>query len=91
MQSIVDLCSGICDVQVEAAQAKRVEQLRKNLLKYTDDIYAENHSMFEMHVTNLATQNLATAEYGPVMLITLGKVYRLQAKRFHGNLGAYFR
>jgi hypothetical protein len=76
---------------MDADQTKRVEQLCKNLLVYTDELYAENHSMFEMHITNLATQKLATAVYGPVMLMTLGKVYKLQAKRFHGNIGAYFR
>lgn len=78
-------------MQLVAAQAERVAHLRKNLLLYTDELYAENHSEFEMHVTNVATQKLATAEYGPVMLIVIGRVYRLQAKRFRGNIGAFFK
>jgi hypothetical protein len=78
-------------LQLEAAQTARVDELRKNLLRYTDDLYEENHSMFEMHISNMAKEKLATAHFGPVMLLTLGKVYRLQAKRFHWNLSAYFR
>ena len=78
-------------MQLMDAQTERIQQLRKNLLLYTDELYAENHSEFEMHVRNVAAQKLATAEYGPVMLIVIGKVYRLQAKRFNGNIGAFFK
>ena len=78
-------------MQLEAAQTARVEELARNLLRYTDELFAENASMFEMHMRNMATEKLATAAYGPVMLVTLGKVYCLQAKRSRGNLGAYFK
>jgi hypothetical protein len=78
-------------VQLEKAQNARVEELKRNLLRYTDELFAENDSMFEMHMRNLANEKLATAHYGPVMLLTLGKVYGLQAKRFRGNFGAYFK
>ena len=69
----------------------RIEELRKNLLRYTDDLYTENHSMFEMHIQNLAREKLAPAAFGPVMLTTLGRVYQLQAKRSRWNMGAYFK
>ena len=78
-------------LQLEAAQTERIAELKRNLLRYTDELYAENHSMFEMHIRNMATEKLATAHYGPVMLLALGKVYVTQAKRSRGNVGAYFR
>ena len=76
---------------MESTQTARIDELKRNLLRYTDELYAENHSMFEMHMRNMATEKLATAAYGPVMLLTLGKVYCLQAKRFRGNYSAYFK
>lgn len=47
--------------------------------------------MFDMHIRNMAEQKLATAEYGPVMLVTLGKVYKLSAKQAQGNMVAFFK
>lgn len=47
--------------------------------------------MFDMHIRNMAEQKLATAEYGPVMLVTLGKVYKLSAKQSQGNMVAFFK
>ena len=76
---------------MEAAQKDRIDELRKNLLRYTDELYADNHSMFDMHIFNLAREKLAPAHFGPIMLVTLGRVYQLQAKRSRWNMGAYFK
>jgi hypothetical protein len=78
-------------LQMEASQNARIEVLRKNLLKYTDELYCENNSMFEQHIENMAREKLAPAAFGPVMLTTLGRVYQLQAKRSRWNMGAYFK
>ena len=78
-------------LQLEAAQTARIEELKKNLLRYVDDLYSDQKDMFHEHLVNMAEQKLATAHYGPVMLMQLGKVYCLQAKRARGNLGAYFK
>jgi hypothetical protein len=77
--------------QIEKSQTLRVQEVANNLLRYIDELWGDSEPMFDMHVRNMAREKLATAEYGPVMLITLGKVYRLQAKRARGNVLAYFR
>ena len=72
-------------------QGLRTDTVKDNLLVYIDSLWSDSNDMFDMHVRNLATEKLATAEYGPMMLATLGKVYRLQAKRAQGNFAAYFK
>lgn len=80
-------------MQIEASQQARVQTLRTNLLVYTDKMYdaAEFEAEFEAKIRALASDKLATAAYGPIMLVTLGRVYRLQVKRARGNIGAYFK
>jgi hypothetical protein len=77
-------------VQLDKMQTARIDHVKSNLLKYLDTLYTDT-DMFQMHIKNLAAQKLATAEYGPVMLVTLGKVYRLSAKQAQGNMVAYFK
>lgn len=76
--------------QVEKVQKIRIEAVKNNLLRYLDTLWAET-TMFDMHIRNMAEQKLATAEYGPVMLVTLGKVYKLSAKQAQGNMVAFFK
>lgn len=83
--------NGIRCAQVEKVQGLRTDTVKDNLLVYIDSLWKDSNDMFDMHVRNLATEKLATAEYGPMMLTTLGKVYRLQAKRAQGNFAAYFK
>ena len=59
-------------------------------MRYIDTLWAET-DVFDMHIRNMAEQKLATAEYGPVMLVTLGKVYKLSAKQAQGNMVAFFK
>lgn len=77
-------------VQVEKVQKLRIESVKNNLLKYVDTLWSDA-DMFDMHIRNMAEQKLATAEYGPVMLVTLGKVYKLSAKQAQGNMVAFFK
>ena len=69
----------------------RVEILRRNLLVYTDKMYQENPAEFKGKMEALATGELVEAAYGPIMLVTLGRVYRLAVKRARGNIGAFFK
>jgi hypothetical protein len=78
-------------LQIEKVQQLRTETVRDNLLRYIDSLWKDSFDMFDMHIENLATEKLATALHGPVMLVTLGKVYKLQAKRAQGNMVAYFK
>lgn len=78
-------------MQVEKVQGLRTDTVRDNLLVYIDSLWRDSNDMFDMHMKNMAIEKLATAEYGPMMLTTLGKVYRLQAKRAQGNFAAYFK
>lgn len=78
-------------MQVEKVQGLRTETVKDNLLVYIDSLWKDSNDMFDMHIKNLASEKLATAEYGPMMLTTLGKVYKLQAKRAQGNFAAYFK
>jgi hypothetical protein len=80
-----------CVIQVEKVQGLRTETVKNNLLVYIDALWRDSNEMFDMHIRNMATEKLATAEYGPMMLSTLGKVYKLQAKRAQGNFAAYFK
>eukprot|EP00892_Ulva_mutabilis_P006219 jgi/Ulvmu1/396/UM001_0403.1 len=76
--------------KVEKVQRVRIEAVKTNLLRYLDTLWSET-TMFDMHIRNMAEQKLATAEYGPVMLVTLGKVYKLSAKQAQGNMVAFFK
>lgn len=78
-------------LQIERTQEVRVKEVAGNLLKYLDELWGDDPAMFDMHLRSMAKEKLATAEYGPPMLVVLGKVYRLQARRSRGNVIAYFR
>ena len=82
---------GWSELQIEKVQQLRTETVRDNLLRYIDSLWKDTFDMFDMHVENMAKEKLVTALHGPVMLVTLGKVYKLQAKRAQGNMVAYFK
>lgn len=81
---------------ITTSQRERLHQLRletvsKNLLKYVDDLWQSGEADYRAHMKQLAEVSLGTAEYGSVMLLTLGRVYRNTARRVRGNFVEGFK